>query len=117
MLRPIPLLGSHEVHRIRELLLTQYIGAIVIGLLISQAITNLVSTILVPAGWYLESRGAARSVLGFSSPQPFNWDRFLLNVIGVGLYLLIAYLLLRWLYLTEDDEGPPEGIDEPAADA
>ncbi len=103
------------MHRIRELLLTQYIGAIVIGLVISQAITNFVSTILIPAGWYLESRNASRSVLG--SPRPFMWDRFVVNLIAVALYVLIAYLLVRWLYLTEENQGHAEGIDESAADA
>lgn len=105
MLRPIPASGSHEVQRIRELLLTQYIGAIVIGLVISQAITNFVSAIIVPAGWYLEERSTYRSVLGSRSPEPFNWYRFLISLITVALYILISYLLLRWLYLKGEEKS------------
>jgi ABC-type Fe3+-siderophore transport system permease subunit len=93
------------VRRIRELLLTQYIGAIVIGLVISQAITNFVSAIVVPAGWYLEERSAYRNVLGSRSPEPFNWYRFLISLITVALYILIAYLLLRWLYLESGEKN------------
>jgi len=115
MLRPVPIPGSQEVRRIRELLLAQYIGAIVIGLVLSQAITSFVTAVLVPAAWYLAERSAPRSVFGFSSPQPFNWDRFVLNLIGVGLYLSVAYLLLRWLYLRGEDRIEP--IDEPAVEA
>jgi hypothetical protein len=115
MLGPIPRLGSHEVHRIRELLLTQYIGAIVIGLVLSQGITSFVSAVLVPTAWYLAERSAPRSVFGFTPPQPFNWDRFVLNLIAVVLYLLVAYLLLRWLYLQGGD-GRAEPLQEPAAE-
>lgn len=103
------------MHRIRELLLTQYIGAIVIGLVLSQAITSLVTAILVPVAFYLAERSAFHSALGFSSPQSFNWDRFVLNLITVVLYLLVSYLLLRWLYLA--DERGTKAIDEPAVEA
>ena len=103
------------MHRIRELLLTQYIGAIVIGLVLSQAIISFVTAVLVPAAWYLAERSAPRSVLGFSSPQPFNWDRFLLNLIAVALYVLVAYSLLRWLYQRGEDRSEP--IDESAVEA
>lgn len=103
------------MRRIRELLLTQYIRAIVIGLVISQAITSFVTAVLVPTAWYLAERSAPRSVLGFSSPQPFNWDRFVLSLIAVALYLLLAYLLLRWLYLRA--ESSPEQIGESAVQA
>jgi len=116
MLRPIPILECNDkVYKIRELLLTQYIGAIVIGLVISQAITSFVMAILVPATFYLAERSAPRSVFGFSEPQPFNWDRLVLNLIGVALYLAVAYLLLRWLYLR--GEGKIESADDPAVEA
>ena len=83
------------MRRIRELLRTQYIGAIVIGMLVAQAMVGIVSLLIQPVIWYQQSRGA-RSVLPGASPFP--WSNLLPLTLTVILYLLVAYLFLAWVY-------------------
>jgi hypothetical protein len=85
--------------RIREIFLTQYIGAIVIGMLVVQAAVGTISLVIQPVIWYTQSRDS-RSVM--SGLGPFPWLKMLPTAITVALYVIVCYMLLGWLYRTEE---------------
>lgn len=115
MLRPFPISESQEVRRIRELLLTQYIGAIVIGLLIESAINNFVSAVVLPIVLYIESLG---SMPGRLETEHFLfWGRLIGSLLSVVLQAFVAYLLLRWLYLRAPYRQNDREIVEPTGQA
>jgi hypothetical protein len=104
------------MRRIREIFRTQYIGAIVIGMLVSQALTGVVSLLLQPLIWYQQYH-ESRSVMQSGLP-PFPWSKLLPLGLTVALYILVSYLLYAWVYAketkldeatsAEKDERPPE---------
>ncbi len=80
--------------RIKEVLLTQYIGAITIGFLLAQGIGSLISLLLQPVAWYL----GRHSYFG-GTEQAYPWtSAFLPSLAAVLLYFLVVYAFLRWLY-------------------
>lgn len=93
------------IKTIRQILLTEYIGSILVAMLGCQAIIVLLTAILRDVLWYcLGSRNAA--ILSGTRP-PFRWDNFVVSCTSIVLYLLLAYLLARWLYLG----APPSQVD------
>lgn len=98
--------------KIREILLTQYIGSILIALLVIQAGTAAVNRI-GRIGLWLFSRGRSASVLRGASGVPFAWDYLLESIVSIALYLAAAYWLAAWLYpavpsqSTTDDTSVP----------
>jgi H+/Cl- antiporter ClcA len=88
------------MRRIREILLTQYIGAIVIGMLLAQALTGLVSLLVQPVIWYQQVR-ESHSVMDRGLP-PFPWSKLLPLAITIALYVIVSYLLVTWLYPVEE---------------
>ena len=78
---------------IREVLLTQYIGAMVVALLCCEALITVVSTVVRVGSLFMQYR----NTLGPSS-FPFPWDTIVFAVVAIALYLLAAYFLVRWLY-------------------
>lgn len=93
------------MNRIREILLAEYIGALAIGLILAQAVMNLIATVVnnVMIYWEIEKSG---SVL--TGGQSFSWRGPITSLIDVALYLLAAFLMIRWLYLPKANEtGTP----------
>ena len=85
--------------KLREVLLTQYIGAFLIALLVWQAAVEIVTRV-VRIGYWL-SHTQHPSVLGDYSRDPFRWDGLVLTIVSVGIYVAAAYALGRWLYPLE----------------
>ena len=89
--------------RVREILRNEYIGAIAIGFLLFQACGTLISTIMQPIITYMENRARPQSI--FSAQHSiFNWPQIIVSVISMILDLLVAWLLLFWLYLKKRPE-------------
>ena len=82
--------------RVREILLTQYIGSILIALLGCQALVVLVTTVVRTATQYVDQQHN-QSVLVLSTVR-FDWNTVILAAVTIALYLFTAYLLARWLY-------------------
>lgn len=80
----------------REIFLTQYIGAIVIGMLLVQGIGGVISLLVEPIVWYQQNR-ASHSVIQSTSPI-LPWESFLPLLIRIGLYFVVSYLLFSLLY-------------------
>ncbi len=89
--------------RIREILLTQYIGAIVIGMLIAQALMRVIGLLMEPVIWYQQARSSGSVLDSNSSSFPFS--RMLSPTLTVILYVVASYLLLAWLYGAETTAG------------
>jgi ABC-type sulfate transport system permease component len=91
------------VQKLREILLTRYIGSILIALLCWQPVVVLIENVVRTLFWIIDDQ-RSHSVLG-SSHQPFPWDSLISSAVTIVLYLLIAYSLARWLY-------PAAAVDE-----
>ncbi len=78
---------------IREILLTEYIGAIVVAVLIADALTAFFTTAVAQVSYHLRAPIDSRGFHGLSSTYSV-----LEMLTRVALYLISAYLLARWLY-------------------
>ena len=85
--------------KLREVLLTQYIGAFLIALLVWQAAVELVTRIVRIGYWFYYTPHP--SMFAEYSREQFHWDSVILSIVRGAMYLLVAYALGRWLY-------PPE---------
>lgn len=98
--------------RVREILRNEYIGVIAIGFLLFQACATLVTTIMQPIITYMENRARPQSI--FAPPHSiFNWPQIILSLISMILDLLVAWLLLFWLYLKKRPEPAVAAATEP----
>ena len=87
------------VQKLRDILLTRYIGSILIALLCWQALIVGIEKVVRIVLCVIYSQ---RSHTAFESPQSlFPWDNLILSAVSIALYLLTAYVLAQWLY-------PPE---------
>jgi hypothetical protein len=88
---------ANMFRKIREILLTQYIGSILVALLLWQAAIEVITT-AVRTGFWFSNHRHTESVFGGSSSSPFPWDTLIFAAVTVALYLLMAYGLARWLF-------------------
>jgi len=104
--------------RIREILLTQYIGAIIVGFLAVDAISTVISIAVSPATFYL-LRQQPRSLFGAQEPA-YDWSGLIVSIVRTALYLVPICLVVRWLYWqkagsapveVDSNEAPPESGD------
>lgn len=102
--------------RLRDILLTQYIGAITIGLVLAQSIFGFVNAFVQAGATYI-ALGQARSVM--TTVPRFSWQNFITSMVTVSLYAVICFLLIRWLYAEqvpepqEESGSPPEETQQP----
>jgi large-conductance mechanosensitive channel len=100
------------MNRIREILLAEYIGAVAIGLILAQAVMTFITTLVnnVVVYWEIQKSG---SVL--TGNQSFSWKGPITSLVDVGLYLFVAFLMIRWLYLRKNSEEESLADDTRAA--
>jgi hypothetical protein len=99
------------ISKLREILLTQYIGSILVALLVWQAAIEFVTS-TVRTGFWVFNHHRTESVLGGSSGAPFPWDNLIFSAVTIALYLLTAYGVARWLYPPAASIAPTEIDDE-----
>ncbi|HLJ26824.1 MAG TPA: hypothetical protein VKY85_08950 [Candidatus Angelobacter sp.] len=85
------------MRRLREILRNEYIGAIAIGFLLFQAAGELINAVMQPIGTYFQNRSHPQSVFA-GSQSIFNWPQIIFALIEMALHVLVAFLLLVWLY-------------------
>jgi hypothetical protein len=86
---------------IREILLTEYIGAIVVAVLVADAFTALITTVVAQITYHLQFRdGAMANVHRLSTTYSA-----LGALTKIVLYLASAYLIARWLYHAKANES------------
>jgi hypothetical protein len=92
--------------RIREILLTQYIGAITVGFIFAQAAIHFINEIALAFAQYWTIQQDQGSAMG--APRSFPWANFTVSMASVALHLLVGFLLIRWLYA----EGKTQSGDQ-----
>jgi len=95
-MRQSPARSGVIMERIREILLTNYIGAVTIGLVLAQAIFGFVNALVQTAVSYW-TISQSRGVMG--APTQFQWSGLIVSMVTVFLYLLVCFSLIRWLYV------------------
>ena len=94
------------MQHIREILLTEYIGAMLVALLAVQAIIVFISMLARQITWYL-SHATNEGVFGGGHANiytPLAWNDVIRSLVSIALYLLTAYLLAHWLYFPPHEE-------------
>jgi hypothetical protein len=86
------------IQTIREILLTQYIGAILVALLALQAIGVFLSTLIGKSLQYWQLL-RNRSLMDGPMP-PFQWLSLVSPLLLIFLYLAASYSLAWWLFRT-----------------
>jgi len=94
--------------RIREILLTDYIGAITIAFLVTDGVFSLIGGIARVASNYFRYY---RSVLEEARTGP-SWEILVSPALTLLLSLGTAFLLVKWLYPAAQDVS----IEPPAAE-
>jgi hypothetical protein len=83
------------MRKLRQILLTEYIGAIIIGFLLAQALAATISTVVQTISFYMEGR--SRSSV-FGGRAGFEFGALVPPAISVILEVLTAFILIYWLY-------------------
>lgn len=107
------------IAKLKQILLQQYIGAIVTAWIAAQGILSLVGVIFSPIALILEKvlGLTRRSVLGFSEPPPsFNWLALVPGLVEALLDIFVAYLLIRWLFWSEEDVHAESNRESPESE-
>jgi hypothetical protein len=82
--------------KLREILLTHYIGSILVALLCWEAVIVVIQNVLRAVFWVVNDQ---RTHSAFETSHPsFPWDNIVFSAVTVALYVLVAYWLARWLY-------------------
>jgi hypothetical protein len=104
------------MRRIKEILQTDYIGAIAIGFIVAQSIVAVVGCLIETVASYWQMSRQNGSLLGRPTFS-FPWEGLVLGLITSALYLLAAFLLARWLYAAAQSGAgaapdPRAGVEE-----
>jgi hypothetical protein len=92
---------------IRRIFLTDYIGAILIAVLITDAVAAIITTAIGQISYYVQFRSDP-----LANAHRISTAYSLLGALArVALYLAVAYLVARWLY-PDKFEGKREAKNE-----
>ncbi len=100
------------IQKLRQILLTQYIGAIVIAIVAAHCVEPFIRLILsIIWHWVILWRIPAGA---FSEPpsRDFDWAAAVYSFVDVLLNGAVAYGLMRWLYFGHEASAVPE-VAEP----
>jgi|SRR5208282_1544126 len=96
------------LQKLRQILLTQYIGAVVTALVAGQCLQTLLTLILSFIWHYVVVWRTPTGVLGESLHQDFDWTRAIYSLINILLNAAVVYGLIRWLYFGRRGNTLPE---------
>lgn len=107
------------IQKIRQILLTESIGAIAIGFLLAQAVIAFVSAFVTTGEFLWMNRNVSHSVF-YNQPRTSSWAALIAPLVSAGLYSVAVYFLMRWLYmqpigaemLNEAADGELDRIDD-----
>ena len=91
------------MNKIKAALVESYAGAILIALVASNGVSNFLQPLSTMVALAFGNRGAEYQY----RTQPLI-QVATNSVVHAAVYLLIAFLLLRWLYLTDNTATPVE---------
>ena len=102
------------IQRIKQVLLTQYIGAIIVAFLAVQGIAVLITIPVQILANVAMSRQRGVLYRGIA----YDWGNAAPPLVSAALHLLIAYLLLWWLFLRKpktSGDKPTDVLDTPTS--
>jgi hypothetical protein len=89
------------IAKIKRILLQQYIGAIVVAFIAAQGLQSLIGIVFSPIAFLLDRLLGLtkRNIFGsLEGPEHFAWTPLVPVFVNAVLYLLVAFLLIRWLF-------------------
>jgi hypothetical protein len=93
---------------IREILLTEYIGAILVAVLVADAFSALITTAVAQISLHVQLRHNP-----MLDTHRLSTTYSLLDALArIALYLISAYLVARWLYPAKRALSSSEGSKE-----
>jgi hypothetical protein len=101
--------------RIRTALIEHHVGAIAVGFLIAQLAIQIINGLMQPLLIYVSGRIQGEDRLRFIREE-WNWGYLITPVVGIALYVLVIYLLLKWLYFPSLSTADTEPVDEETAE-
>lgn len=90
---------------IRKILLTEYIGSILVAVLIADAFSALIAVTVAQISYYARFPGH----VAVESVRLSTTYSLLSAVIRIVLFLMSAYLIARWLYPAADTTSRSSG--------
>jgi predicted Kef-type K+ transport protein len=89
------------LERLKLALVNSYVGAIAVGWLAAQALTDVTSIIVAPVSAWVARRLSSGDTSFFRIPPSPSFPYWLAvpPLIRSTLLLLIAFFLIRWLYI------------------
>lgn len=102
------------LRRIRNVLSSEYIGAITIGFLLAQVVAGIANSVVQWLAFYATERQDHSNIFR-SEPRVFPWWNVTLPIVSVLLYLVAAGVLFYWLYLrpNTNEKEPLVNPEEP----
>jgi hypothetical protein len=100
------------LERVKTALVDSFVGAILIGLLLSQGISQIVRVAVNPITVWLQQRQYSENY-PVGSPRAVPIETMLPQLLMSVLMLLIAYGLLRWLYFPQAEKQDQDAAQEP----
>jgi len=98
--------------RVRDILLTDYIGAIVIAILIADACRNLVYMIVYTVEVPLLANPRTSPWFGPGTPPQFDWNIYADYIVRLVTYVVAIALMAWWLFARKEPQPPQEEAPE-----
>jgi|ERR1035437_3906279 hypothetical protein len=97
------------LQKLRQILLTQYIGAIAIAIVAAHCIHTFIG-LVISIFWHLAIMWRTPAgVFGESQAQAFDWPGAIYRFVDVFLNGAAAFGLIRWLYSGQDSSPVHDG--------
>ena len=101
--------------RLKTALVDSFVGAIAVGFVMARGLENIGSTFAAPFTVWIEQREDQQITHSSAAPPAFSLQPALPQLLMGTVLLVIAFLLLRWLYydrprqesLTQTEDGNP----------
>jgi len=104
------------LERIKKALVESFVGVLLVGSLFTASIMSLIGGISMPAAnWLAAWVHQQNTSVSFPNQTPlFLYEQLIREGITAALFFLIAFLLLRWLYMEPvlENSNAPEKPEE-----
>ena len=102
--------------RVREVLLTDYIGAIVIAILIADACRTVLFMIVYPAEVLLLAHPRTSAWFGPGTPPAFDWNIYADYILRLVTFAVIVAFMAWWLFGSKAGQPSQEQTPEEASE-
>ena len=104
--------GATMLKRLRRVIVKSFIGAIALGYVFAQAISNFAWVFVAPVTGYFTRREYPGIIEHTVAPRGFSLQDALPPLARACALFIVGYVLLRWLYFKPLEEEVPETVQE-----